>query len=62
MRPPVPATLRHVGRLRDDLSLALAHGAADVVVVPSRLGNLPQGARGALAQAHGQLYWQLLTP
>ena len=54
--------MRHVGRLRDDLSLALAHGAADVVVVPSRLGNLPQGARGALAQAHGQLYWQLLTP
>jgi hypothetical protein len=55
--------LRHVSGLRDDLSLALAHGAADMVVlVPSRLGNLPQGVSGAQAQAHGQLYRQLLTP
>ena len=42
-------SLRYLGRLRDDLSLALAHGAADLVVVPSRLGNLTQGASEALA-------------
>jgi hypothetical protein len=52
--------LRYVARLRDDLSLALAHAAADVVVVSSRLGNLPQGASGA--RVHGQRYRQLLAP
>jgi hypothetical protein len=53
-------SLRYVARLRDDLSLALAHAAADVVVVSSRLGNLPQGASGA--RVHGQRYRQLLAP
>jgi glycosyltransferase involved in cell wall biosynthesis len=41
--------MRHVGRLHDDLSLALTYAAADVVVVPSRLDNLPQSASEALA-------------
>jgi glycosyltransferase involved in cell wall biosynthesis len=46
-RSSVP--LRYAGRLRDDLNLALAYAAADVVVVPSRLDNLPQSASEALA-------------
>jgi glycosyltransferase involved in cell wall biosynthesis len=40
---------RNLGRFHDDLSLALAYAAADVVVVPSRLDNLPQAASEALA-------------
>jgi glycosyltransferase involved in cell wall biosynthesis len=45
----MPLPLRFAGRLHDDLSLALAYAAADVVVVPSRLDNLPQSATEALA-------------
>jgi glycosyltransferase involved in cell wall biosynthesis len=47
--PSMPLPLRFAGRLHDDLSLALAYAAADVVVVPSRLDNLPQSATEALA-------------
>lgn len=47
--PDLPLPMRHVGRLHDDLSLALTYAAADVVVVPSRLDNLPQSASEALA-------------
>jgi glycosyltransferase involved in cell wall biosynthesis len=47
--PSLPLPLRYAGRLHDDLSLALAYAAADVVVVPSRLDNLPQSATEALA-------------
>ncbi|ASQ89830.1 hypothetical protein CHL67_01860 [Prosthecochloris sp. GSB1] len=40
-----------LGRLYDDISLALLYSAADLVVVPSRLDNLPQV--GTEAQACG---------
>jgi len=36
-----------LGPLADDLSLALAYNAADVMIVPSRLDNLPQTATEA---------------
>lgn len=45
----LPLPVRYLGRWRDDLTLALAYAAADVVVVPSRLDNLPQSATEALA-------------
>ncbi|MBM5784072.1 MAG: glycosyltransferase [Cyanobacteria bacterium K_DeepCast_35m_m1_288] len=47
--PPLPLPSRTPGRFHDDVSLALAYAAADVVVVPSRLDNLPQAASEALA-------------
>lgn len=47
--PPLPLPLRCLGRFHDDLSLALVYAAADVVVVPSRLDNLPQSATEPLA-------------
>ena len=45
----LPLPVHYAGRLDDDLSLALAYAAADVVVVPSRLDNLPQSATEPLA-------------
>ena len=48
-RPPVPLPLRYLGRFHDDLSLALVYAAADLVLVPSRLDNLPQSATEPLA-------------
>ncbi len=45
----LPLPVRYLGRWHDDLALALAYAAADVVVVPSRLDNLPQSATEALA-------------
>jgi glycosyltransferase involved in cell wall biosynthesis len=47
--PALPWPVRYVGRFHDDLSIALTYAAADVVVVPSRLDNLPQSASEALA-------------
>ncbi|MEI6828780.1 MAG: glycosyltransferase [Synechococcaceae cyanobacterium ELA445] len=47
--PNLALPIRFLGRLQDDLSLALTYAAADVVVVPSRLDNLPQSASEALA-------------
>lgn len=47
--PPLPLPSRTPGRFHDDVSLALAYAAADLVVVPSRLDNLPQAASEALA-------------
>jgi len=46
---PLPFPIVYGGRLHDDLTLALAYAAADVVVVPSRMDNLPQSATEALA-------------
>jgi glycosyltransferase involved in cell wall biosynthesis len=46
---PLPFPIEYGGRLHDDLTLALAYAAADVVVVPSRMDNLPQSATEALA-------------
>lgn len=43
------APLRSVGELRDDAQLRLHYAAADVMVVPSRIDNLPQTATEAMA-------------
>jgi glycosyltransferase involved in cell wall biosynthesis len=45
--PLLGLPVRYVGRLHDDQSLAMLYSAADVVVVPSRLDNLPQMATEA---------------
>jgi glycosyltransferase involved in cell wall biosynthesis len=39
----------YLERPHDDPTLALAHSACDVVIVPSRLDNLPQVGAEALA-------------
>ena len=41
--------VHHLGHLHDDISLRLAYSAADVMVVPSRLDNLPNTATEAMA-------------
>ncbi len=43
------APLRSFGVLRDDAQLQLHYAAADVMVVPSRMDNLPQTATEAMA-------------
>ncbi|RRR69520.1 MAG: glycosyltransferase [Candidatus Viridilinea halotolerans] len=54
-QPPAPPRLGlplyWMGHMHDDLSLALLYSACDVMVVPSRLDNLPQ--TGTEAQACG---------
>ena len=49
--PDVGVPLHWVGRLNDDIALALLYSAADVMVVPSRMDNLPQ--TGTEAQSCG---------
>jgi glycosyltransferase involved in cell wall biosynthesis len=49
--PQVGLPVHWIGRLNDDISLALLYSAADVMVVPSRMDNLPQ--TGTEAQACG---------
>lgn len=49
--PELPVPARWMGFLRDDVTLALLYGAADVMVVPSRQENLVQ--TGVEAQACG---------
>lgn len=49
--PRLGMPIHYVGRLHDDQSLALLFSACDVVVVPSRLDNLPQ--MGTEAQSCG---------
>jgi len=44
-----PIPVLYSGRFHDDVSLALAYAAADVVVVSSRMDNLPQSATEAIA-------------
>ena len=41
--------VHYLGHLHDDVSLRLAYSAADVMVVPSRLDNLPNTATEAMA-------------
>ena len=41
--------VHYLGHLQDDISLRLAYSAADVMVVPSRLDNLPNTATEAMA-------------
>lgn len=52
-RPPEPLDVgfpvHYAGVLTDDAALQLHYAAADVVVVPSRLDNLPQAATEAMA-------------
>lgn len=49
--PELPVPTRWMGFLRDDVTLALLYGAADVMVVPSRQESL--GQTGSEAQACG---------
>jgi glycosyltransferase involved in cell wall biosynthesis len=46
---PLRAMTRHLGHLHDDVALALAYSAADVMIVPSREDNFPLTALEALA-------------
>ena len=46
---PLPTPAHWMGHVRDDATLALLYGAADVMVVPSRTENLPQTATEAQA-------------
>ena len=47
VRLPIPT--QYLGTLYDDISLSLVYSAADLVVVPSRLDNLPQSATEPLS-------------
>lgn len=47
--PQLPLQVRWIGKVHDDLSLAMLYSAADVTVVPSRQENLPQVATEAQA-------------
>lgn len=46
---PVPFPIKWMGHVSDDTTLALLYSAADVMVTPSRLENLPQSATEAHA-------------
>lgn len=45
----LPYPIHYLGHLRDELSLRLLYVAADMLVVPSRIDNLPNTAMEALA-------------
>ncbi len=47
--PDVGYPIHYLGQLYDDLSLRIAYSAADAMVVPSRLDNLPTTGTEALA-------------
>jgi len=47
--PDLPVKVRFLGRLHDDVSLALLYAAGDVLVVPSPRENFPQVAVEAMA-------------
>ena len=50
LRPPkFGVAVHYLGHLSDDLSMRLAYSAADVMVVPSRLDNLPNTATEAMS-------------
>lgn len=46
---PFPLPTQFLGRIHDDLTMAIAYSAADVMLVPSRQDNLPNTAIEALA-------------
>lgn len=45
----IPFPIRWMGHIGDDATLALLYGAADVMVIPSRMENLPQSGTEAHA-------------
>jgi glycosyltransferase involved in cell wall biosynthesis len=45
----IPFPIRWMGHIGDDPTLALLYGAADVMVIPSRMDNLPQSGTEAHA-------------
>ena len=47
--PDIPFPIRWMGHIGDDPTQALLYGAADVMVIPSRLDNLPQSGTEAHA-------------
>ncbi len=47
--PGIPFPIKWMGHVGDDPTLALLYGAADVMVIPSRLENLPQSGTEAHA-------------
>lgn len=47
--PAIPFPMQWMGHIGDDATLALLYGAADVMVIPSRLENLPQSGTEAHA-------------
>jgi glycosyltransferase involved in cell wall biosynthesis len=47
--PKLAFPIHWVGQLHDDFSMAAAYACADVVVIPSRIENLPQAATEAQA-------------
>ena len=47
--PSIPFPIKWMGHVGDDSTLALLYGAADVMVIPSRLENLPQSGTEAHA-------------
>ena len=47
--PAIPLPIKWMGHIADDATLALLYGAADVMVIPSRLENLPQSGTEAHA-------------
>lgn len=47
--PDLPLPVRWMGKIHDDISLAMLYSAADFTVVPSRQENLPQVATEAQA-------------
>ena len=49
MPPNIPFPIQWMGHISDDPTLALLYGAADVMVIPSRLDNLPQAGTEAHA-------------
>jgi glycosyltransferase involved in cell wall biosynthesis len=49
LEKPLPFPSHFLGRLHDDLTLALAYSAADVFVCPSRQENLPNTVLESLA-------------
>ena len=47
--PKLGMKMNYLGQLHDDYSLALAYSAVDLVLVPSRMENLPQTATEAIS-------------
>lgn len=51
VRPAISLPVKWMGHISDDATLAVLYGAADVMVIPSRVDNLPQSGTEAHACA-----------